>query len=281
MNYQTETAKKPGLLETLIEVAPIFQKLFPLECSITVTDRERFLVEYSCRELQLEHNKGKKIPENSGIKRAIISGEIQRSVLPKEVYGVPFKSVAVPIKDEADQVIGCLALAMSLKNQGMLEQATQSLSATSEQIVASTEELAASAQELAKGMELIDTLRKEMEEQVQKTEKLLTFIKDVARNSNILGINASIEAVRSSVQGHSFKVIASEIRRMAESSAASVEEIKMITEEMKQKMSQISREIQRAFQFSQSQAAASQEIADSIQGLNDFIVDIDKISKII
>ncbi|NSW92247.1 MAG: hypothetical protein HPY74_16515 [Firmicutes bacterium] len=97
----------------------------------------------------------------------------------------------MPIKDEADQVIGCLALAMSLKNQGMLEQATQSLSATSEQIVASTEELAASAQELAKGMELIDTLRKEMEEQVQRTEKLLTFIKEVARNLHILGINAS------------------------------------------------------------------------------------------
>ena len=189
--------------------------------------------------------------------------------------------MAIPIKDENGQIIGCLAIAMSLKNQEKLEQATQSLSVTSEEIVASTQELAVSAQELANGMDLVDSLREEMEKHVQRTEKLLVFIKNIAQNSNILGINAAIEAARAGEKGQGFGIIATEIRKMAESSANSVEEIKTITEEIKQKMSQISQEMQKAFQFAQSQAAASQQIAAAIQGLNEFIIDLEGLSKII
>ena len=46
-------------------------------------------------------------------------------------------------------------------------------------------------------------------------------------------------------------------------------------------MSQISQEMQKAFQFAQSQAAASQQIAAAIQGLNEFIIDLEGLSKII
>lgn len=46
-------------------------------------------------------------------------------------------------------------------------------------------------------------------------------------------------------------------------------------------MSQISEEIQKVFQFSQQQAAASQEIAAAIQGLNSLIIDLESIAKII
>jgi methyl-accepting chemotaxis protein len=282
MNYQTGVAEKSTILDTLIEVAPIFQKLFPLDCNITITDRKCFLAEYSGEDLEhLHQQEGAKISETGGIMKAIESGNIQTSVIPKELYGVPFKSVAIPIKDENGQIIGCLAIAMSLKNQEKLEQATQSLSVTSEEIVASTQELAVSAQELANGMELVDSLRGEMEKHVQRTEKLLVFIKNIAQNSNILGINAAIEAARAGEKGQGFGIIATEIRKMAESSANSVEEIKTITEEIKQKMSQISQEMQKAFQFAQSQAAASQQIAAAIQGLNEFIIDLEGLSKII
>ena len=56
--------------------------------------------------------------------------------------------------------------------------------------MASTEELASAAMELNEGISLADTLQTEMAKQVKRTEELLNFIKDIANNSNILGINA-------------------------------------------------------------------------------------------
>lgn len=281
MNSQTEVSERPAILDTLVKVAPTFQKLFPLDCSISVTDREVFLIDYPAQDLVVNQAPGTQIPENSGVKKAITSGQIQMTVLPEEVYGVPFKSVSVPVKDDIGQIVGCMALGMSLKNQERLEKATRSLVVTSQEIVASTEELAASAQELADGMELVDLLRKEMEEHVQRTEKLLSFIRNIAQNSNILGINAAIEAARAGEKSQGFNIIAIEIRKMANSSSDTVDEIKIITEELKHKMSQISKEMHKAFEFAQNQAATSEEITAAIQELSEFIVDLESVSKVI
>ncbi|KYO69289.1 methyl-accepting chemotaxis protein [Thermovenabulum gondwanense] len=277
---QTQIEKK-SLLDTLIEVTPIFLNLFPFDCNISITDTECFLANYSKGEFRLDQQKGKKIPENSRLWKVIETGEIQKYILPKEVYGVPFKSISVPVKDETGKVIGCIALGMSLKNQERLEQAIKTLSGTSEEVVASAEELAASARELSKCMEIVDSMKKEMEEQINKTEEILNFIKNIAMNSNILGINAAIEAARAGKEGLGFNIIADEIRKMSRSSADSVKNIEKITEEIKQKMSKISNEIQKTFELAKNQAFTSEEITAAIEELNKLITDLESISKIV
>jgi methyl-accepting chemotaxis protein len=201
--------------------------------------------------------------------------------LPKEVYGVPFKSISVPIKDETGKVIGCIALGMSLKNQERLEQAVRTLSATSEEVMAFAEELASSAEELARRMGAVEKMKREMEEQINRTEEILTFIKNIAMNSNILGINAAIEAARAGKEGKGFSIIANEVRKMAENSAASVKKIEMIAEEIKQKMSSISEEIGKTFELSKNQASTSSEISNAIQELNKLVTDLENIAKIV
>ncbi|HHV17912.1 MAG TPA: chemotaxis protein [Thermoanaerobacterales bacterium] len=281
MSLSTESVAKSDLLNKLIEAAPFFHSLFPIDCTITVTDTERFLSETCCEELQFQDHVGMEIPEVSGIRKALSTGNYQTTELPAEVYGIPVKTISLPVKNEDNRVIGCLGLAMSMKNQKKLQDSIHSLSAASEQIMASTEELASAAMELNEGISLADTLQTEMAKQVERTEELLNFIKDIANNSNILGINAAIEAARAGEQGKGFGIIASEIRRMADNSANSVEEITTLIKDMQQKMSQISKEIQKVFQFSQQQASASQEIASAIEGLNSLIVGLESISKII
>lgn len=272
--------ERPEIFEMLIHTAPIFQKLFPLDCTIAVTDKEYFIADYPSKELQL-NLKGKRIPDDTGIMKSIKSGEISTAIINAEVYGVPFKSVASPIKNEKGEVIGCMSLGMSMKNQEMLNEATQSLAATSEEIVASTEELASTAQELARGMAVVDLMRKEMEEQVLKTEEILTFIRDISKNSNLLGLNAAIEAARAGEAGRSFSIVAGEIRKMADNSEKSVAQIKLIIEEIKKRTLQTSVEMQKSLQFSENLADVSQEIAIAIQGLNSYIMDLENLSKII
>lgn len=235
MGLSTESIGKSDLLNKLIEAASFFHSLFPIDCTITVTDKECFLSETCCEELQFQDHIGMEIPEASGIKKALATGTIQTTELPAEVYGMPVKTVSLPVKDESNHVIGCLGLAMSLTNQSKLQNAIKSLSVAGEEIVASTEKLASAAMKLNRGISLADTLQTEMAKQVERTEELLNFIKGIANNSNILGINAAIEAVRAGEQGKGFGIIASEIRRMADNSADSVEEIAVLTKDMQKK----------------------------------------------
>jgi len=278
--------KRYTLLEALIKLAPKFQKAVPLDVSVTVTDTEKILVSYSAEKgkkitnnLSPESYYGQPIKKESGTYKAIQTGEFQETIYPKELYGVKFKNFSVPIEDDNGKVIGCMAVGMSLSYQERLMEAVQTLASASEEIIASTEELASSAQVLAEGINTIDVLRMEMDEQVNKTDLLLKIIKQVASNSNLLGLNASIEAARAGNEGRGFGVVAAEIRKMADNSSKSAEEIKQILEDMRKKMSRISEEIPRALEHSQQQAMASKEISDAILTLNSHISSIEEIAK--
>ena len=269
---------KYTILEAMMELAPYIQSLFPLECTIAVTDTEKFLFCLNSKDLVLD-NTGQAIPEKSGIRRAIQTGSVQNTVLPTEVYGVPFRSVVVPVKNNQGMIVGCLAFGTSLQNQETLEEVVHTFANTSEEVLASTEEIAASAQELAEHMNEIDVLSKDMEGMVGETDELLNMIKKVAGNANLLGLNASIEAARAGNAGSGFSVVATEIRKMADNSATSAEDIKALIDNMKNKMDNIIERVPAVLDNSQQQAAAIEEIDSSIQHLHKYIDDIEAIAK--
>jgi hypothetical protein len=273
--------RKYTLLEAVLKIAPLIQKLVPLDCSVAVTDREKFLADHLPQGFDFRDNTGNSIPKESGVYRAIHSGNPQASVLPKEIYGVPFKSVTVPVKDESDNIIGCIALGLSLKTQETLVEAAHSFASTHEEIVVATEEVAASAQELFAEMEVLNGLQKKMVELVERTEAILDFIRKIAANSNLLGLNAAIEAARVGKEGRGFEVVATEIRKMAENSSKSVEDIKEIIGTIKQRVVEISDEISKVLEISQHQASSTQEITASIQGLMTYVEDIKKIAEML
>lgn len=246
---------------------PLIEVLFDDDISMGITDTEKYLYTKYHKSLELSAREGDRIPEGGAVVEVLRTGRSAIKVVPAHVYGMEFKSYAIPIKEEGI-VVGVLVVAKSLEKKNSVTNITKKLTESLSQISIGINEVAKGVQELATMNEKILGETIEANERAKNTDEVVTFIQGVSSQTNLLGLNAAIEAARAGDAGKGFNVVAQEIRKLSNSSNESIKKIDSVIKHISSSVESINSNVTKSNDISQNQSAALEEIAASISELN-------------
>lgn len=259
------------ILEAFKVVLPYINSITPDDMVIGLTDLEKYIGYHNANEFTLDLSEGKSIKGIKTIEDCIKNKKNTSDIVPPEVYGRTIKTFFTPIYGVNNEVIGTLSSGIDFENNSKLVEAVFNLAEVTKQVTESINQVAQSAGSLAdSGQDSIEKVN-ELTNKQKDTAQILQIIKNIASQTNLLGLNAAIEASRAGENGRGFAVVATEVRKLSEQSQESVKNIEAILKEMTDSVNDINNTIGNVGAISQEQAAATEEILSSTEEINDTI----------
>jgi len=114
--------------------------------------------------------------------------------------------------------------------------------------------------------QVVDTMGA-INQSAQRIVEIIGVIDGIAFQTNILALNAAVEAARAGEQGRGFAVVATEVRNLAQRSAAAAKEIKTLISDSVEKVDSGNKLVEEA-------GATMHEVVDSIKRVTDIMSEI-------
>lgn len=259
-----------NIVDALLKSLPYINLILREPASLTVYDHEKVLDVITTPKFDLSFEKGMKLIDSYQNYAVLKNGrEATLSTLSKEVFGVELDTLNVPIFDENNNVVAVFCVCYDQSNQNQLEGIIQENQDINANLVDMVQHVAAHAEELqATSEQILENTRLAVQNSSQ-INKVAGFIREISEQTNLLGLNAAIEAARVGEAGAGFGVVASEVRKLSVDAKQATTDIDASLKDVQQVIQQMEVEVSQIAASSQEQATLVASFTDVIEKLND------------
>ena len=125
-----------------------------------------------------------------------------------------------------------VAVEKSSDNIGTLMKITGEMETTNHEVSETLDSLVSISNNTRESIEKVQRQTNDTNQSAMEIQNVVSFISDIAGQTNLLSLNASIEAARAGDQGRGFAVVADEVRQLAEQSRQSADQIEEIVRKL-------------------------------------------------
>lgn len=258
--------KMSKILEAFKIVAPYISELSVNDVAVTIADKKYYIDFIKSKGVPQLVNAGDIIPEGTVVKECMDTNKKIIRKVPSDVLGFPYIASGIPIVEDGE-IVGAVSFVTPLDKQEKLLELSETLSTNLEELTSTSQVMEDAAEELSNIASLVDKVTNKLNANIDATDNIIDMIQGISKQTNLLGLNAAIEAARVGVQGRGFGIVAEEIRKLAIESAESVKNIEEILLEIKASSSDQNKIIEEIQNIVNGQKEAAATINSSIQEL--------------
>ncbi len=256
------------VLKKYVELAEFINDFTEDDLAVAISDTEKVIKCVSGKDVSLRVDEGQVLTKELALFQAMEQGRKTTVYIPKEVHGMPMTATSIPIINEDGNTIGAIATVKNITDKEELNDIIKILANSLNEMSKTTAQISTSAEKIAySGDEITSYVDKTIKE-ARETDQVVGFVQQVAKQTNLLGLNAAIEAARAGEAGKGFQVVAEEIRKLAISSNESVDKISSVLKEIQESVSMIHQMVEENGILTQEQAAGTEEITAEINELS-------------
>jgi len=135
-----------------------------------------------------------------------------------------------------------------------------------------------SAQALSERIEHAVAVMERLSDSSSEVAQVLNVIRDIADQTNLLALNAAIEAARAGEAGRGFAVVADEVRSLANRTRGSIAEVERLLEQFRGTSDEAVRVMQSSREIASTAIAHNEATAGSLERIGARIVEIDRVT---
>lgn len=265
------SAEDRSMLDCWLSVAPYINRLTLGDTAVVIVNRETYELHVPSSKIDFKVRPGDYMKDGSVIKECVDTGKpTMRIVDDTSLFGFPYVGKAFPIfAKDGRTVIGAVFFGEATDGQKRLINAAEELAQSVENVNETTGFFSKQVQDITSIGEALQTSVAASMSKIEETDKVLNFLRSVASQTNLLGLNAAIEASRAGNAGKGFGVVADEIRKLSTDSAVSIKNVNSILLSIQEASQKIKQEVDELSKVAESQTEQMVGFSKIIESLTE------------